>query len=600
MTTFFESNATPSEVLAEVRLLIASLVPASGNGPPANSLGLNGTFYIDRADPTHPVLYGPKANGTWPAGVPLVGPPSSSGYRISLSALRAADIADRISYYGNAFWIWTAGNFNGLVDDVNIVKSDNAALTVGAWKRQTADALSYGRTVNIALPLDKSLPRTLAYMGIDPFTTIAQTGKLNSAFANAAFDNLKLVGHSDGRYTKEGPLPIACDFDGQGCTFLGVGASNALQLSGDGKQWRNFKTLGASSARTSADATDAGVYCTATNFILENFAADRVEAGKGHGAAAIFFAGAKGGYVRNSVAKYSFADGHHLSDGCEDVSFVSPLSVGVGDDGFAVVSYDYQKTINKRIHTKNLRAIDVKARGLSVLGCIGGVHENPYIKRSSAAALYMVSEGADSFNTLGSRFIKVLSIHAEDCVTGVDRPGLVQAVLLISGRDGTVGLNDGTTASLSVSDYFVSGEVLGIGNYASYGMRLDSAANIRGGFDVVLNNISGPNTADACVQIGGQDNYGRIVIDGCDGYPFLFMPSTTGSHSYQTLQGKNTLRKSPAIKEAFHGSATNSWDSIHVDLALFPDANITPAGNMDLNKLSWRRFMVAGNVVAHP
>ena len=48
----------------------------SGSGPPADSLGANGDFYIDTDANT---LYGPKASGSWPAGEGLVGPEGPQG-----------------------------------------------------------------------------------------------------------------------------------------------------------------------------------------------------------------------------------------------------------------------------------------------------------------------------------------------------------------------------------------------------------------------------------------------------------------------------------------------------------------------------------------
>lgn len=48
----------------------------SGAGAPANSIGTDGDFYLDTNTWT---LYGPKANGTWPSGVSLVGSSGGSG-----------------------------------------------------------------------------------------------------------------------------------------------------------------------------------------------------------------------------------------------------------------------------------------------------------------------------------------------------------------------------------------------------------------------------------------------------------------------------------------------------------------------------------------
>jgi hypothetical protein len=52
----------------------------NGSGPPANTLGNDGDFYIDT---TAEVLYGPKAGGIWPTpGVSLIGPPGTNGSTI--------------------------------------------------------------------------------------------------------------------------------------------------------------------------------------------------------------------------------------------------------------------------------------------------------------------------------------------------------------------------------------------------------------------------------------------------------------------------------------------------------------------------------------
>jgi len=48
----------------------------SGVGVPSNSIGNNGDFYLDTSTWT---IYGPKANGAWPAGVSLVSQASGGG-----------------------------------------------------------------------------------------------------------------------------------------------------------------------------------------------------------------------------------------------------------------------------------------------------------------------------------------------------------------------------------------------------------------------------------------------------------------------------------------------------------------------------------------
>jgi hypothetical protein len=48
----------------------------SGTGAPAAELGADGDFYVDK---TAWDIYGPKASGTWPAGVSMIGPQGAQG-----------------------------------------------------------------------------------------------------------------------------------------------------------------------------------------------------------------------------------------------------------------------------------------------------------------------------------------------------------------------------------------------------------------------------------------------------------------------------------------------------------------------------------------
>lgn len=48
----------------------------NGTGAPSNGTGSNGDFYIDTAAS---FIYGPKASGTWPSGVSLIGPQGATG-----------------------------------------------------------------------------------------------------------------------------------------------------------------------------------------------------------------------------------------------------------------------------------------------------------------------------------------------------------------------------------------------------------------------------------------------------------------------------------------------------------------------------------------
>ncbi len=59
----------------------------------------------------------------------------SNNTRASIATLRAAAITDLTSLFDASTWTWTAGDFTGLVDDRDVVASDQTALTAGAWVR---------------------------------------------------------------------------------------------------------------------------------------------------------------------------------------------------------------------------------------------------------------------------------------------------------------------------------------------------------------------------------------------------------------------------------------------------------------------------------
>lgn len=46
-----------------------------GTGTPGPLIGVDGDFYIQTAGASAPIIYGPKAGGSWPSGASLIGPP---------------------------------------------------------------------------------------------------------------------------------------------------------------------------------------------------------------------------------------------------------------------------------------------------------------------------------------------------------------------------------------------------------------------------------------------------------------------------------------------------------------------------------------------
>lgn len=77
-----DSSADHSSLDYKVASALAAILSLQGtsllygSGAPASGTGVDGNFYLDDATQT---LYGPKASGAWPAGVPLVGASGSPG-----------------------------------------------------------------------------------------------------------------------------------------------------------------------------------------------------------------------------------------------------------------------------------------------------------------------------------------------------------------------------------------------------------------------------------------------------------------------------------------------------------------------------------------
>jgi hypothetical protein len=118
-----------------------------------------------------------QVDGSWgltPGVAGVAGP--ADAFRVNLAALKAAAITDGKSDFDGSTWYWTTGDYSGRADDRNIVKSDRAALTVGAWIRQQATNIqaSFGR--NLAKKTDEvaSLADKLEIADFDDVRVAAQ------------------------------------------------------------------------------------------------------------------------------------------------------------------------------------------------------------------------------------------------------------------------------------------------------------------------------------------------------------------------------------------------------------------------------------------
>jgi hypothetical protein len=102
-----------------------------------------------------------------------------------LSDLKAAATTEISLLYNGAPYTWTAGNYTGQEDNINVVKADSQPLTAGAWVRQGADKVSY-REVGASpatIPLSDKVGQFVTPKG-KAGSFLAQLNALASDFAN--------------------------------------------------------------------------------------------------------------------------------------------------------------------------------------------------------------------------------------------------------------------------------------------------------------------------------------------------------------------------------------------------------------------------------
>jgi len=63
----------------------------------------------------------------------------------TLAELKAAATSKVSIVYDAALWTWTAGDYSGKADDVNVAKGDGQPLTAGAWVRQSVASVTFAQ-----------------------------------------------------------------------------------------------------------------------------------------------------------------------------------------------------------------------------------------------------------------------------------------------------------------------------------------------------------------------------------------------------------------------------------------------------------------------
>lgn len=153
----------------------------------------------------------------------------------------------------------------------------------------------------------------------------------------------------------------------------------------------------------------------------------------GSAAAGIYVGGAAHGFVLNHVTvQDTRADGIHMTGGAYSGSVISPTVIDSGDDGVAVVSYSQDGMPCHDITVTSPRVLGTAwGRGLSVVGGTNITEANIDVERTSAAAVYVGSEGSP-WHTAAATNVTIAggTIVGANTDTTVDHG----AVLVLSGE----------------------------------------------------------------------------------------------------------------------------------------------------------------------
>lgn len=493
---------------------------------------------------------------------------------------------------------------------------NNPTQTVGGWVPQQSEGIAYSRNVNIALPLDKSLPRTLAWLAnVDQFTTADQYTKLQDAFDIANAEGYQDIhGHAEAVYRKDGQLLVTNGFDGRGCTFQalsnGPQAINVYTINGHtvapGMRLRNFTTLGAATVRTSAPGDcgltigQAGVP-SISDIVLENIRVGSVDddPNRGHAAAGIAIANTSRVWVYNPIVKNCLADGIHFLHGSQDGYVYGAIVENSGDDAASVVSYRYYGALCNNILFDRLLAVNSRSRGCAVVGGRNVRYTNPTIRGSAGAAVYIFSEA--SFDTYGCDNIEVLGLTAEGCVVGggaaSGNPNFQNGIVMMGGRDGQDVIN-GEIFARSVRDCTVTGLVRASGDRASQGLENNNPFVIRPRVSLDIQGIP-LNIPGALV--GGMDADTQITGRDLGGVPIVIGANAAGRHLIHDSKFDRARTTNPAANVNVLLNAAPNVTELRMERCEFNDTSGTfynTDSGFDLTKLRNRNIKINGTEVA--
>lgn len=180
--------------------------------------------------------------------------------------------------------------------------------------------------------------------------------------------------------------------DGNGATLQATNdAKSSVQIVADGVQLTNITLTAPQSGPRMTGLDQHKLVIAGNDDSVSNIGID------GSAASGIFVNGAQNFAIRNVTVTNTRADGVHMTQGAGPGVVDGVTTRGTGDDAVAVVSYRDAKPT----HDISISGVNVEGtrwgRGISVVGGVNVSVHDFTISSTSAAALYIATEGSPYF-----------------------------------------------------------------------------------------------------------------------------------------------------------------------------------------------------------
>ena len=199
----------------------------------------------------------------------------------------------------------------------------------------------------------------------------------------------------------------------------------------------------------------------------------------GSAAAGVFVYGASNFTLDRVTVRNTRADGIHMTNGANNGRVNNAVTENTGDDGVAVVSYGGEPVCHDIVVESPQVNGTTSGRGISVVGGQNISYRNIAVSRTTAAGVYIASEG-DPYYTLPVSKVDVTGGTVTSANTSTQ---VVHGAVLVYSGNSRSGLSDVTISGLTISNTPSSAQ-------RNVGIILDSGTLSR----IAFNNIALQNT----------------------------------------------------------------------------------------------------------